>query len=167
MKRGLGIAATLATVLGASVIGAGSAHAQDPVPILSGLISPLLCGAVHQNNGDNNTSHGDQTVNCNQTGASTTPPSNGGGLTGYIIVPAESQCAEDVFFCFVTANCPEGTSVTGGGFNYDNLGQNAFQVLDNQPTADGSGWFVRIQRLSAAPATTLRAHAICADVAEA
>ncbi|MEV6956748.1 hypothetical protein [Streptomyces sp. NPDC051183] len=167
MNRNLGIATLLTAVLGASAIGAGSAHAQDPVSILSGLISPLLCGAVHQNNGDNNTVKGNQTVNCNQTGASNTPPPNGGGITGYTIVPAEQQCSQDVFFCSVTAICPEGTRVTGGGWNYAAPGNPTLEVLDNAPNADGTGWFVRVQRVNDQPAATLQARAICADVSGA
>ena len=65
---------------------------------------------------------------------------------------------------FINADCPEGARVTGGGFNFSNLGDGAptYQLIRSNP--EGEGWEVGVRKIAPDPATgppTVRAWAVC------
>ncbi|WP_369388330.1 hypothetical protein AB5J72_12575 [Streptomyces sp. CG1] len=61
-----------------------------------------------------------------------------------------------------TAQCPVGTYVTGGGFKFNNWSSdNGSPVFteENHPTANGTGWYVKVVSLDA----KITVYAVCAS----
>ncbi|MEV1000959.1 hypothetical protein [Nonomuraea sp. NPDC050202] len=144
--------------------------------LLSGLnvspnlsVSPsIICLPQARNNnsikGDNNQTTTNQANNCTQSAqASTPPPTN--GITGYEVVVEMTQCAVDDRTCEATARCPEGKSVTGGGFRLIPGGTDGPTTTANHSFNDntGSGWFVEVTNLPAGILVFVQAYAVCAN----
>jgi hypothetical protein len=71
----------------------------------------------------------------------------------------------------LTESCSSGKKVTGGGFNIGGGSQGTdpnLVVLDNRPTGDGTGWYVRVRNNNdpdgPSAGALFRAYAICASV---
>ena len=81
---------------------------------------------------------------------------------GYQRVSASSSVA-GVSFGEVTCNCPAGTNVMGGGFDYTNIASdNNVHIIDNFPNTDSS-WRVRVYNFELVD-RTLTVYAICARI---
>jgi hypothetical protein len=72
-------------------------------------------------------------------------------LPGTVDVPTEGEA---------TALCPAGAKVTGGGMFFAQLDDN-YDIVDNGPLGDGSGWSVIVANGSADSAF-IAAYAVCA-----
>lgn len=74
---------------------------------------------------------------------------------------ATSSVAGNGGFGLITATCPAGYTVTGGGYNGASLGANSSWSPENMPS--GNGWMVSFYNWSAS-AFTMEAFAICCRV---
>ncbi|MGP4102261.1 hypothetical protein [Nonomuraea sp. KM90] len=172
----------LSTIVGSS----GSSALADPHPIIDivddvvpnanvlpnlipnpNIAPSVLClpGARNNNSvkGDHNQVTTSQTNNCTQSAQqATTPPTN--GVTGYEVVVGMTQCAANDRTCEATARCPEGKSVTGGGFRLIPGGTDGPTTTANHDFSDatGSGWFVEVTDVPG-QLVFVQAHAICAN----
>ncbi|MGW7453483.1 hypothetical protein [Streptomyces sp. NPDC054787] len=127
------MATTTVAIAALSSVSLGSASADDG--LLSGLLSPLVCGLQNNVNGDHN--HVTQGGTCHQSSTST-PPANG-AITGYErvfvgvfdLLPGERAIANGF--------CPAGKRALSGGAYPDGGGSTeGLRVNYSAPGADGS-----------------------------
>ncbi|GGO82496.1 hypothetical protein [Wenjunlia tyrosinilytica] len=83
------------------------------------------------------------------------------GIAGYEIVTQEGTVPANGTTT-VTANCPAGKRVLGGGYSFPLTPVNATVVTD-APDADGDSW--RVTVVNTTPALAINVYAICATVA--
>lgn len=175
MKLAKRISTTCTAVAAIVLLGGTAAHANGDGGLLGlGLLNTpsitLACFPAGQV-GQGNSFTGTQNINCSQSAAATgtTPPSSGNGLTGYESVSATGtvgpgeRAEADAF-------CPEGKTVTGGGFSGE-FGSH-WEVLSSQsvhrPQVPGSpaisGWGATAYNTGSGP-QTFYVEAICYDLA--
>ncbi len=97
---------------------------------------------------------------CSSTSSTPTGPSS---MTGYQIVTGGTASLSSQSTGTVTASCPSGKVVTGGGYTTMDYSANIF---DNAPTSDGSGWTVTAKNenlLPTNPSIVVTPLAVCVN----
>lgn len=154
LRSMLTVAATVAAVGG---LGVGNAHADD---VLSGLLSPLVCGLQNNVNGDHN--QVSQGATCHQS-STPAPPTSGGGITGYEVIQFDTVTLSNSTATRREGSCPAGKRALSGGATTTGYFVTG-QVIESGPTAGGTGWIVGVSNDAPTP-VTWNLYIVCANVA--
>ncbi|MGW8687502.1 hypothetical protein ACWGNN_42040 [Streptomyces sp. NPDC055817] len=159
MKLAQRLAVIGATATAAVFVSTSGAQAQEGDGLLSLLNVPSVTVACFPAGqvGQGNTFNGTQNVGCSQS-ASSTPA--GGGVTGQEVVDTGFVTVDRDTAQLITATCPAGKVVTGGGY-----GGQDFEILQNEPTPAGNAWQVFAVNRSTTEDRNIRVRAVCVDAA--
>ncbi|RSS64129.1 hypothetical protein EF912_02450 [Streptomyces sp. WAC07061] len=160
MRRTLRFALTVVAAAAIGGSGAGSAHADGD--LLSGLLSPVVCGLQNNVNGSNN--QVTQGGTCHQS-STPTPPAPSTGIAGYEPILLDRVVLEGGSSAGRGGFCPAGKRVLSGGVRptTGTGASSAVTVSFSGPRDDGTGWDVAAN--NAGPDTvSLDFYMICANV---
>ncbi|MCX5377348.1 hypothetical protein [Streptomyces sp. NBC_00091] len=135
-----------------------TAHADGG--LLSGILSPVVCGLQTNVNGNNNQVA--QGGTCEQT-ATPTPP-NGGGITGYQVIPIDTVTLGPNQSAGRGAFCPAGKRALSGGVVPTTTGTSGLEVNWSGPNADGTRWEVAVDN-EGDQEETVTFYIVCANAA--
>lgn len=168
MKPVKRVSTICAAVTAVAFLGGTTAHADGDGGLLGlGLLNTpsitLACFPAGQV-GQGNSFTGNQNINCSQSASATGTTPSGNGLTGLHLAPG-SATALPGGQAIASAQCPEGTTATGGGFS--TLPDESWNVTSSNfvatPGADSGGGWVAIATNTGTGPQTLHVTAVCYD----